>query len=146
MITLIFLVYHKGVSSSGLVFLWTLTETFFFITINSSVQPISHYYRDFRLSHTQSSPSSSPSGSSGKTAIILHWSPQFTFSWHFINTVLHVLLGHCFFNTCFTNPLTTAETRCWEIKLTFILFITIFPPNLVFFLQIVYFDIQNTSF
>jgi len=31
------------------------------------------------------------------------------------------------FFECFTKPLTTAETRCWEIKLAFILFIIIFP-------------------
>jgi len=37
------------------------------------------------------------------------------------------VLGHCFLNTCFTNPPTTAETCCWEIKLTSILFIIIFP-------------------
>jgi len=73
MITLIFLLYHNS------------------ITINFSVQPLSHYYDHFRLSHTRQLSIIIIRGqledSSYATLV-----PQYTFSWYFIIIVLHLIL------------------------------------------------------
>ena len=65
--------------------------TVFFITINSSVQPLSQYYDDFRLS---------PAQLDVYTIIRGQWEdiiygtalPQLTLSRHFILIVLHFML------------------------------------------------------